>query len=251
LKYNQYKQDFAKEKNMDMILTRREMVASVLLCTAPAMGALPLIEDGLKNVGAVSPEGGISAAEDLMREHGVLDRILLIYEECVRRIEAKEPFDADMLYSAARLVQNFVEDYHEKLEEDYIFPRFENTGRLTDLTQVLRKQHEAGRVLTSKIVDLADEETLKESPGRLNLVHCLRQFIRLYRPHKAREDTVLFPAIHSLLTERELAALGDAFEDKEQESFGKDGFEKVVEDVAALERSLGIYDLPQFSHSRK
>ena len=31
----------------------------------------------------------VSAIEDLMREHGVLRRILLIYEECVRRLRAK------------------------------------------------------------------------------------------------------------------------------------------------------------------
>jgi len=34
----------------------------------------------------------VSANEDLMREHGVLNRILLIYDEAGRRIQAKESF---------------------------------------------------------------------------------------------------------------------------------------------------------------
>ena len=37
------------------------------------------------------PEEEVSPAEDLMREHGVLNRILLVYEECVRRLSARRP----------------------------------------------------------------------------------------------------------------------------------------------------------------
>jgi hemerythrin-like domain-containing protein len=226
------------------------MIKSSLLLAAPVLGVVPPVEEYLKNTEAV-PEGGISAAEDLMREHGVLDRILLIYEEILRRIDTKRSFDANTLHSAARLAQSFIENYHEKLEEDYIFPRFEKAGRLAELTKVLREQHVTGRVLTLKIIDLADDETLKEPKNLADMVRCMYQFIRLYRPHKDREDTVLFPVIHSIMTEHELATLGDAFEDKEQELFGKDGFEKVVEDVATLERNLDIYDLSQFTPSKK
>src|SRR5207302_4790012 len=42
-------------------------------------------------------------------------------------------------------------DYHEKLEEDYLFPRFEKAHKLVDLTTVLRAQHQAGRRLTDRI----------------------------------------------------------------------------------------------------
>src|SRR3989304_7742957 len=35
------------------------------------------------------PEEEVSPAEDLMREHGVLKRVLLVYEEAIRRIDAK------------------------------------------------------------------------------------------------------------------------------------------------------------------
>src|SRR4051812_27320049 len=67
----------------------------------------------------------VSPVEDLMREHGALRRVLLIYDELGRRIEHQEPFPPEVLASAAGIVRRFVEDYHEKLEEDFIFPRFE------------------------------------------------------------------------------------------------------------------------------
>ncbi len=69
----------------------------------------------------------------------------------------------------------------------------------------------------------------------------------MYRPHAAREDTILYPAFHALITPKEFDALGDQFEDQEQKLFGKDGFEKMVADVAELEKQFGIYDLAQFS----
>src|SRR5262245_47930119 len=94
----------------------------------------------------------VSATEDLMREHGVLNRILLIYEEGVRRLRANEEITPDMFHAPATLVRKFVEDYHEQLEEKFIFPEFQRAKKLTELVEVLRAQHEAGRKVTDVIL---------------------------------------------------------------------------------------------------
>jgi hemerythrin-like domain-containing protein len=75
----------------------------------------------------------------------------------------------------------------------------------------------------------------------------MRQFVRMYEPHEAREDTVLFPALRRIVTRNEYDALGEDFEKKEHELFGKDGFEAMVEKVASIEKVLGIDDLSQFT----
>ncbi|HSQ55356.1 MAG TPA: hemerythrin domain-containing protein, partial [Gemmata sp.] len=93
-------------------------------------------------------EEEVGAAEDLMREHGVLNRVLLIYEEGLRRIHKNEDIPPDVFRTTATLVRKFVEDYHEQLEEKHIFPAFEKAQKLTDLVKVLRRQHEEGRDLT-------------------------------------------------------------------------------------------------------
>jgi hypothetical protein len=69
----------------------------------------------------------------------------------------------------------------------------------------------------------------------------------MYRPHAAREDTVLFPALRSVVTPSEFDPLGDQFEDQEHALFGPSGFEQVVAEVAKLEESLGIQDLAAFT----
>jgi hemerythrin-like domain-containing protein len=184
----------------------------------------------------------VTPPEDLMREHGALDRILLLYDDCTRRIAAHEAFDADVIASAADIVRRFVEDYHEKLEENFLFPRFEAKGTLVDLVATLRKQHAAGRTLTEKILKLA-----KATNANVDLDAALRAFVRMYRPHAAREDTALFPALRDVISPKEFDELGDKFEDEEHRLFGKEGFDGIVVQIGELERRVGLYDLNQFT----
>jgi hemerythrin-like domain-containing protein len=193
-------------------------------------------------------EEEVSPAEDLMREHGLLNRILLIYDESVRRMEQSQDLDPGILFGAARIIRTFVEDYHEKLEEDYLFPRFQKARMLNDLVAVLKQQHDAGRTLTGSILQLATPSTLKAAgEEKTRLIQQLKTFVRMYRPHEAREDTVLFPAIRKIVKRSEYDSLGEEFEDKEHKLFGENGFESMVDKVADLEKRLGTYDLAQFT----
>jgi hemerythrin-like domain-containing protein len=186
----------------------------------------------------------VSPTEDLMREHGVLNRILLIYDEIERRIDAHKDCDPKVVTASAEIIRNFIEQYHEKLEENYVFPRFIQAGRLTDLVQVLLIQHAAGRDVTARILQLANARTQAE---RARLRSALHSFVRMYRPHEAREDTVLFPELHHIVSQHEFDSLGEEFEKQEQQLFGADGFEKMVSQVGELEKQLGIFDLAQFT----
>lgn len=144
-------------------------------------------------------------------------------------------------------MRRFVEDYHEKDEEDYLFTRFETAGKMVDLVKVLYAQHQAGRQLTARLQALLVRDQLHKPEVRLQAVSHLEAFIRMYRPHAAREDTVLYPAFRSVISPKEFLALGEAFEDKEEKLLGKNGFENIVEQVAALEKRLGLYQLAQFT----
>ncbi len=192
-------------------------------------------------------EEKVTPGEDLMQEHGVLKRILLIYGEGIRRIEGKEDLPPETIRKSAELVRSFVEDYHEKNEEDYLFPQFRKAKQLVDLVDTLYTQHRAGRKVTEQIIALATAQGLRNGDDAHRLSDLMGQFIRMYSAHEAREDTVLFPAFRDMLTKNEYDALGETFEDQEHEHFGADGFEKAVAEVAELEKTLGIYDLKQFT----
>jgi len=188
----------------------------------------------------------VTPTEDLMREHGVLNRVLLVYENLIGRIEQKQDFKPEVVTAAANIIRNFVEDYHERQEEQFLFPRFEKAGVLADLVAVLKTQHQAGRRLTDQVLSLAKS---RSSDDRAKIAGALRPFIRMYRPHEAREDTVLFPELRKIVSAHEFDALGEQFEANEHKQFGADGFELYRDKVADLERQLGIYDLSQFTPS--
>ncbi|SDL81112.1 Hemerythrin-like domain-containing protein [Nonomuraea jiangxiensis] len=188
-----------------------------------------------------------------MREHGVLKRILLIYREGIRRIEAGEPVPARELNAGARLIRSFIEEYHERLEERYVFPPLVQAGKLTDVVPVLVRQHQRGRVVTGRIIDATGTPaagptgTGSPAPGRQRLVADMTAFIRMYEPHEAREDTVVFPALRDVVPPRRFLEMAEIFEDEEHRRFGQAGFTGVVNQVADIEKALGIYDLAQFT----
>jgi len=216
-----------------------KVVPAVALGAAGVM-ALPLAAQQEKEQFEVTP------AEDLMREHGLLKRILLIYDEVGSRIAVKKDFPPSAVMVAAKIIRNFIEEYHEKLEEDHLFPRFRKHGVLVDLVNVLEQQHKAGRNVTEKIIGLT-AAGLKSADDKQALAANLHSFVRMYAPHEAREDTVLFPALHTIISRNEYDALGEDFEKREHQLFGKEGFEGMVPRVAEIEKQLGIYELSQFT----
>jgi hemerythrin-like domain-containing protein len=230
-------------KITDQTSRRKFIRAGGIVIASSAVGAAASLfgKEEDKKIEQVSPP------EDLMREHGVLKRILLVYGEALRRMEANEDLPPEPLADSARIIREFVEDYHEKLEENFLFPRFRKANKLVDLVDVLLQQHQAGRRLTDITMHLATNQALKDTDDRSKLADSMRQFIRMYSPHEAREDTVLFPAFHGIVSAHEFDSLGEDFEKKEDELFGDDGFFKVVDRVAAIEKKLGIYELAQFT----
>jgi hemerythrin-like domain-containing protein len=221
------------------------------LKTTATLGVLSLTGSGLLSGCFENEEDEgqkVSPPEDLMQEHGLLNRILLIYDHYKMKLVNKQAIDREPLLNAAGIIRSFVEDYHEKQEEDHLFPRFENAKQLTDLVHILRQQHKAGRTITDKIMNLSKVKTLNDTE-KYSLLQSLTDFNSMYRPHEAREDTVLFPAFRKIVTQNEYDSIGEEFEKNEHNLFGKGGFESMVEKVTVIEKKLGIYDLWQFTHT--
>jgi hemerythrin-like domain-containing protein len=230
-------------RRRDLILKTRGLALAGAL--APLVGIGPALGKEKKND---DPEEEVTPPEDLMREHGVLDRVLLIYETVLRNFDANRDFDPAILTQSAEIVRDFIENYHEKSEEEQVFPRFRKAGKMIALVETLLAQHQAGRRVTATILQLAPDSRT-ESGDRLHLKVAMQSFIAMYRPHAAREDTDLFPKLHELVSEHEYDAMAEDFEKKERQLFGEDGFEKMVDRVAKLEEAIGIHDLNQFTPS--
>jgi hemerythrin-like domain-containing protein len=205
-------------------------------------------EEERSSKGKVShTEMEVTATEDLMREHGVLRRILIAYSESARRIRRAS---AEGIYGpinkAAQLFRQFGENYHEKLlEEAHIFPAVSRAGgEASAYPEILIAQHRRGREITDYIISTTNG---KEPADMRKLASAMRAFVRMYRAHAAREDTIVFPAWKQTMSEEQLDEMGEKFEDIEHKQFGEDGFEKAVNQIAAIEEQLGLADLSKFT----
>ena len=230
---------------MGVDLDRRLTIAAGLAGAGLLFGPALAAEKGKKR----GEEKEVGAVEDLMREHGVLRRALLVYIETVPKLRANPAsLDADAIARTAKLFRSFGEDYHEKkLEEAHIFPAVRKAGGpAAAYVDVLIAQHNRGREITDYILAVTGKGTI--GAGDVEpLARVFETFVLMYQNHAAREDTIVFQAWKDALSERQLREMGDKFEDIERQTFGKDGFEDAVSQIGQIEQTLGFADLAQFT----
>lgn len=77
---------------------RRFLLAAGLVISAPMLTLARAKEK-------IDPDEGVTAPEDLMKEHGVLNRCLLIYEEGMRRINSQNDVSPEVFSHMAQLVR--------------------------------------------------------------------------------------------------------------------------------------------------
>ena len=224
--------------------------AGVLLnaCRTNSSGGATNNEKTEPAPGEVAPVE-VTAAEDLMREHGIIRRALLVYQEAAIRLR-QDPgsIPPDTLEKAANLVRVFGEDYHEKkIEEVFVFPIVKKSpGTPATYVDILLAQHDRGREITDYVLSLTREDRIPSNSVE-PLARALESFVRMYEHHAAIEDTVVFPVWKAAVGEAELDALAAKFEDIESEHFGGDGFDSALKRMEEIETSLGLSNLEMFT----
>lgn len=218
--------------------TRREL----LTATAASLLVAPTL------FAAEAKEPEVTAAEDLMREHGVIRRALLVYAAVVPRLRVKpESVDVTALRKTGQLFRKFAEEYHEReLEERHIFPVIRKMKDVAAYADVLTTQHTRGREITEYLLAVTTGGAVSAAHAA-PLANALEGLVRMYEHHAAREDTVVFPAWKRNFTNKQLDALADEFEDIEKKTFGHDGFEDAEKTIAAIEVTFGLHDLSHFT----
>jgi hemerythrin-like domain-containing protein len=223
---------------------RRSFIAMTALAGIAAAGASP--------VAFADSEKPVTATEDLMREHGVLRRALLVYRACATRLrEKRASVPTNALYRTAQLFRNFGEDYHElKLEEQYIFPAVKKlSSDAAHYPDILTGQHNLGRQLTDYVLAVSRSGSIGETHAT-TLSRALSQFELMYEHHTAREDTIVFTAWKDSLSQSDYREIGEKFEDIEKQTFGHDGFDDAVRQISEIETAFGLTDIARFDMSR-
>jgi len=224
---------------MTPIRSRRELLqtslsaAAALALPAALSAAVPVAAE---KKGEPGKEPEVTATEDLMREHGILRRVLLVYREMAPRLRQNPTeLDASGLRDAALLFRAFGEEYHEKLlEEKQIFPVVrQRGGEAARYADILVEQHRRGRQITDYLLTSTKSGKISPSVGA-ELAEILEALDRMYEHHAAREDTIVFPAWKLAFTDKQLDEKADEFEEIEKK-------------ISKIEQSLGLADISLFT----
>ncbi|MFZ2445405.1 MAG: hemerythrin domain-containing protein [Syntrophobacteraceae bacterium] len=196
--------------------------------------------------GANKGETG-TAIELLDRQHGILRRAVSILEEVKGGMDARMDLPPEIIQGTVEVVRRLVVDYHQKMEEKYIYPPFDTAKKMGGLVGVLREQHEAGAQLTEILGRLAAGFSARDLEKRRTMGSAIHQFARMYRAHADREDTLLFPLLRQVVAPGAFAKLDEAFLKDDGQFMGQNGFDEAVQKLAGLENALGIGDLAAFT----
>ena len=232
------------------LITKAGVAGCAVLSNVMALSLLDTALAAEKNKkGSAKKEEKVTPPEDLMREHGVIRRALLVYYEVIPKLRQNpSSIDAAVLQQTAKLFRTFGEDYHERmLEEQHIFPLIRKQSKAMSVyADILIEQHNRGREITDYVLAVT-------SSGKISAAHAeplakvFESFVLMYQNHAAREDTIVFPAWKKNFSDKGLDEISDQFEEIEHKMFGKDGFEDAEKKISGIEAELGFADLAQFT----
>jgi len=187
----------------------------------------------------------VDPIQDLQKDHGLFRRLLLIYDEMTRIINSGQDFDTSQLQNAANIVASYFENFHEMLEETYIFPVFIQNQQMVDLVNTLQQDHATGRTITQSILLQCQTGDLQSPQTLQTISNSLQQYVTILRPHLAKEESQLFPLFQNLTTQQNYDVIGELFAGQEIDTFGQNGFTSISNQVSAIEQALNMTTLAQ------
>jgi len=105
-----------------------------------------------------------------------------------------------------------------------------------------------GEAVTVTFAGQTKKSKAKPGPrGIGRLLVLMNEFTTMYRPHAARETTVLLPLLRGLVGPKRYEEMGEQFEQTEHRILGAGGFGRIVAAVAQIETALGIHDLAAYT----
>ncbi len=201
----------------------------------------------LKEKGEELEEKESSPTEDLMKEHGVIERIMLIYQRMIEKAITGQEVDVSVINRASKMVNEYVSKHHEHDEEEYVFPKFREANYIVDLVDTLEHQHNVSRELNLQVMELSSKGAEITQDEAVRLLDLCGMFINMYLPHISRENTILFPTFFDIVSPEYVQDTKKKMEDEEEKVLGETGFRGFVGHVAELEKEVGCHELSQYT----
>lgn len=201
----------------------------------------------LKEKGEKLEEQVSSPLEDLMKEHGLVERIVLIYDRMIENVAAGQAIDLSIINRTATIARDVIENHHERNEEQYIFPKFKEANYIVDIVDTLKDQHDRARAITKDIIDISSRGRGADMESLRRMINLCGAYAYMYLPHISRENTILYPTFYDIVSARYVKEIREKMEDDEKKLLGKTGFRGLVGRLSEIEKAAGTFNLSQYT----
>jgi len=180
--------------------------------------------------------------ESLMHEHRMIERLMNVLNESMRRIEAGAEVDVDLFEKAIDFIKNFADRCHHMKEEGELFVIFAQKG-IPDQggpIGMMLNEHHIGRDYVRGMEEGLRRHKSGDRSQAQVLVQNARGYINLLSQHIMKEDNILYPMGNRLLSNADRKKLISRFEEIETEDIGEGVHEKYHHLIEDLENRIGL-----------
>jgi len=154
----------------------------------------------------------------LEEENRYIARVVGAAEKLADKLAADQPVRAETLQDVADFMLLYADKCHHRKEEDKLFPLLEKRGVLTwgCPLEALSYEHGLGRTLVKGLTEAVAAYRRADQTALINLIKNLRGIAELYPNLIWKEDHLLFPISHKVLSTEDQYDLALEFECVEQ-----------------------------------
>ncbi|MGA2501718.1 MAG: hemerythrin domain-containing protein [Tepidisphaeraceae bacterium] len=149
----------------------------------------------------------------LRNEHRVIERVLKVLANLVRRFRSGGSFEKEAFIECIRFLRLFADSCHHGKEETLLFPALEARGipREHGPIGVMLHEHQVGRELVRRMADAIQSGENGNPTAGMQCVEAAEQLIGHLSQHIAKEDNILFVMGERVLSETDRQQLCTGF----------------------------------------
>lgn len=189
----------------------------------------------------------IAPTEILSREHAIIERIMIAMESMIAQLVDDPGIDVFPINHAAVTINEFGALHHMVDEERFLFPKLRVAGVAVSLVDTLQVQHDQGRQMVGRIIELTRERHVADINRAAELADLCMSFVTMYRAHAAWEETVAFPALYDVAPRNYIDDIGRRMRDEERGMMSDVGLRKLMDNLGKIEAAAGTADLARFT----
>ena len=177
----------------------------------------------------------------LKHEHRIIEQGLRALNGISLRLNVGEPIPSGALSRAVDFIKTFVDHFHHRKEEEFLFPALERQGiqREDGPLGMMEQEHEIERELLAELDNAIKAYQSGDEEACQHFAEAATRYTDHLISHVQKEDNVLFRIGEEMLDEEEQKALTDAFEKAEAE-MGAGVLERYERMAAELEEEWTI-----------